>query len=1312
MASVTESYHEILDSDLPIMNGKETESPSNSPASRSTHSKDDTQVMISPSRIPSRPCDSIPSLSSFLTAESDKTVPGGLSPCYSSPSLPTHGQPSYNDIEKDARTVDSGLQTTFNDAEDGDLDGVYEEEELCSDASDLFGSSSNFMPNEVSSNNIGNCETSDLNSTRTFNASTSAIDKISGDGEVSYAYSSKKSTGGPKRKLSNWYQVKRETFVKSYHDKVNYFKKTFDGTPVDTDRFLVDYSCALVKNKNGLLLLGRMYITDKWICFYSKIIYELKIYLAVDDIETVSKAKTARLIPNAIQITLKSNKERYFFTSFSSRERTFAFLKKVCENNRNGGGLLPTESEVGNMEELLCQVQDVYGDESLALLDFEDADDEEVYPPNRNERVTSTTELTEFPSTDSVDGSLNNSVERVEVRLASKHYRPQSRYNPRGSRNHLSLATTDDEASILLNRPHRSVSSTHLPPTTTIGSLASSYDLSELSESTNSIASIEENGKGVTETVDSGLQTTFNDAEDGDLDGVYEEEELCSDASDLFGSSSNFMPNEVSSNNIGNCETSDLNSTRTFNASTSAIDKISGDGEVSYAYSSKKSTGGPKRKLSNWYQVKRETFVKSYHDKVNYFKKTFDGTPIYLAVDDIETVSKAKTARLIPNAIQITLKSNKERYFFTSFSSRERTFAFLKKVCENNRNGGVGNMEELLCQVQDVYGDESLALLDFEDADDEEVYPPNRNERVTSTTELTEFPSTDSVDGSLNNSVERVEVRLASKHYRPQSRYNPRGSRNHLSLATTDDEASILLNRPHRSVSSTHLPPTTTIGSLASSYDLSELSESTNSIASIEENGKDQLSKGIVMNFDKRQCEGTAENSSEYGRPQKKTNKPPVIQYKESSLDNAEISRQRSSSGHSKKSDNPDGIFDPDLSKESYLGPVSCGSGHKHPGRTYAAIDINVSVDALFAFLFTDSLFFSDFCEHRGTFDVRQKPWPAKPWVDNGKDIHRNISYVLTLKQRLGPRTCRAFESQTLLLSETRPGMRYVVDATVTNEAVPLCNSFHVTTRYCLLRRSATVSHLIITSEVVYDRPVFFGAKSIIESTCRSNLTDNFTDLVDHLTKASQNLTEKERITGGALARPYRPKEKKSLINLAAKSCPGNGIISSKQGLGSNSDEVNDHKDSIPDLSKGSAIGHHHLSTRGLSIPQVLLYPNEQSDGRWMFFMAVFGLCVLLSVVFNRYQNVEKITADHLEYTARAAVRQGSAPTSCCEELDSIRMLIESFSGVLSQMRTTLDLLERRLDQLSTKACKTVAKNVFLGHYSSIAVTREVMRCI
>lgn len=173
--------------------------------------------------------------------------------------------------------------------------------------------------------------------------------------------------------------------------------------------------------------------------------------------------------------------------------------------------------------------------------------------------------------------------------------------------------------------------------------------------------------------------------------------------------------------------------------------------------------------------------------------------------------------------------------------------------------------------------------------------------------------------------------------------------------------------------------------------------------------------KGIEMNFDKKSRDATLENgvtSTSTIRPQRKASKPPVIQRKESVLGNADIPRRSPSSTHSRRSENSDDMLDPGLGEETQLGPVSCGNGHKHPGRTYAATDIKLSVDALFAYLFTDSQFFSEFCEHRGTFDMRQKPWPAKPWPTSGEDIHRDISYCLTLKQRLGPRTCRAYESQ------------------------------------------------------------------------------------------------------------------------------------------------------------------------------------------------------------------------------------------------------------------------------------------------------------
>lgn len=92
--------------------------------------------------------------------------------------------------------------------------------------------------------------------------------------------------------------------------------------------------------------------------------------------------------------------------------------------------------------------------------------------------------------------------------------------------------------------------------------------------------------------------------------------------------------------------------------------------------------------------------------------------------------------------------------------------------------------------------------------------------------------------------------------------------------------------------------------------------------------------------------------------------------------------------------------------------PVSCGDGHEHPGRMYADTAINLSVDALFACLFTNSQFFANFCAHRSTFDVEQSRWPPRPWPTGDALFHRKISYTLTLKQRLGPRTCTAVENQ------------------------------------------------------------------------------------------------------------------------------------------------------------------------------------------------------------------------------------------------------------------------------------------------------------
>ncbi|KAG8136775.1 hypothetical protein E2320_005331, partial [Naja naja] len=105
------------------------------------------------------------------------------------------------------------------------------------------------------------------------------------------------------------------------------FKKQFSHLP-DLERLIVDYACALQKD---ILLQGRLYLSENWICFYSNIFrWETMISIALKDITFMTKEKTARLIPNAIQIATEG--EKFFFTSFSARDRTYLNIFRLWQN--------------------------------------------------------------------------------------------------------------------------------------------------------------------------------------------------------------------------------------------------------------------------------------------------------------------------------------------------------------------------------------------------------------------------------------------------------------------------------------------------------------------------------------------------------------------------------------------------------------------------------------------------------------------------------------------------------------------------------------------------------------------------------------------------------------------------------------------------------------------------------------------------------------------------------------------------------------------------------------------------------------------
>ncbi|KAM6931352.1 GRAM domain-containing protein 2B [Xenentodon cancila] len=86
------------------------------------------------------------------------------------------------------------------------------------------------------------------------------------------------------------------------------------------------YTCALQKD---ILYQGRMFVSEHWICFHSKVFgKDTKIAIPVMSITNIKKTKTAILVPNALVIS--TTNDRYVFVSFLSRDNTYKFLMSGC----------------------------------------------------------------------------------------------------------------------------------------------------------------------------------------------------------------------------------------------------------------------------------------------------------------------------------------------------------------------------------------------------------------------------------------------------------------------------------------------------------------------------------------------------------------------------------------------------------------------------------------------------------------------------------------------------------------------------------------------------------------------------------------------------------------------------------------------------------------------------------------------------------------------------------------------------------------------------------------------------------------------
>lgn len=99
----------------------------------------------------------------------------------------------------------------------------------------------------------------------------------------------------------------------------------------DVGDLIDDFSCAV---ESPILLHGRMYITKRFLCFYSNLFgLEKKIRIPFSHMKDITKENTALVIPNAICVTTyrKDSTKEYVFRSFWDRDDCFRILSEVYE---------------------------------------------------------------------------------------------------------------------------------------------------------------------------------------------------------------------------------------------------------------------------------------------------------------------------------------------------------------------------------------------------------------------------------------------------------------------------------------------------------------------------------------------------------------------------------------------------------------------------------------------------------------------------------------------------------------------------------------------------------------------------------------------------------------------------------------------------------------------------------------------------------------------------------------------------------------------------------------------------------------------
>ncbi|KAG8009888.1 GRAM domain-containing protein 1A [Nibea albiflora] len=449
---------------------------------------------------------------------------------------------------------------------------------------------------------------------------------------------------------------------------------------------------------------------------------------------------------------------------------------------------------------------------------------------------------------------------------------------------------------------------------------------------------------------------------------------------------------------------------------------------------------------------------------------------ITILLKDVTSMTKEKTAKLIPNAIQIS--TDNEKHFFTSFGARDRSFMMIFRLWQNALLDKSLSPKELWHIVHQCYGTE----LGLTSEDDDYVSPTAEHmngllpgDESVSVSDLLDLSSV-SVPSTGSSPPPLVPCGLAS----PPSATNLGGSS---PLSAASCLPMEVPSSSGRRLSSDPLEPSppNSHGSLPSTTP-------TNASAS--------APASAAASFNLEEGGDSLSESANHMMP------PPATSLGNlSSLDitnDEELPTDPSNSSDTQE----------ESEVESFCADLS--------GRLHINTAVRMSVDKLHDLLFSaDTNFIQHLFSQRHFTDLSVGEWQQDSSSGN---TSRVLSYTIALNNPLGPKTAPVVETQTLHKSSAR-GECYVVDSEVITSGIPYQDYFYTVHRYCLTSINKHKSRLRVSSDICYRKQPWSLVKALIEKNTWSGIEEYYRHMESEVCKLETLLqSEVSVVTTGEAA--------------------------------------------------------------------------------------------------------------------------------------------------------------------------------------------------